>query len=484
MTSQTIQDAARYLTEGRMLSKAPVLFLGAGASVAAGIKPMRELMPLAFGCTTFEEFCVKIGPLTDSERFARLFEYLQNQGQDPFLVTQGYQALGRLIREMYFDLVLTTNIDPLLEDALVAAGLRRKHYLLLVNPVVERKWYQPLLSDPVPRVKIVKVHGDLFHRVMAWTPQEMESYLSPLGPKLEEAIAGRDMMVVGHSLADSPRIQKLAKKALANGRALWFVNIGSPPKEFAAMEHVRGVTGEPGKFEVFFTTLAGLIDAGAPPAAASTARVADTELPATLDDLTQSIVGVTTGEGVANATGFVVHEPRAIVTDGYFAGSIGLKDRATVIAADGRRFQAKVLRWVREYPFGPVILEAPRDLAAPGLRLEKQPPAKDLAVKVGVAAGTRMGISSGLLRNPAEQSLHIDPIPGKVGKLVQLECAVAPGACGAPVVDASFGVMGYIVAGSADLDNPVSYMHPSRRWIAHLKGLNPPSRRSRPRKRI
>jgi S1-C subfamily serine protease len=455
MISQTIDDAATYLKKGRMLGETPVLFLGAGASVAAGVKPMRELMPAAFKCSTFEEFCAKIGPLTESERFRYLFEYLQNDQQDPFRVTDGFMALGRLIREMYFDLILTTNFDPLLEDALAAAQMRRKHYLLLVNPVVQQKWYDPLLSDPLPRVKVVKLHGDLFHRVMAWTPDEMDKYLAPLSGKLEDAISGKDMMVVGHGLADSPRIQKLAKKVLAKGRAIWFVNVANPPEPFASNPHVRAVTGDFGKFETFFPRIAELLEE---PAAGGN-----------LDDLMESVVGVIAGEyGAAGGTGFLLRQPRVIITDGYFAGSSGIKKRATIIASDGRRFDTKVLSWFKEYPFGPVVLEAPSELAARGFEIRDKPPAKDLPVKVVVAAGARVGVSSGYVRNPAEQSVRVAQFTEKVGNLVQLECAVAPGACGAPVVDDQFGVFGYIAAGSSDINNPTSYMYPSPRWAPKL----------------
>jgi S1-C subfamily serine protease len=493
MILQTIDDAANYLKKGRMFGEKPVLFLGAGASVAAGVKPMRELMPAAFKCSTFEEFCAKIGPLTESERFRYLFEYLQNDQQDPFHVTDGFRALGRLIRDMYFDLILTTNFDPLLEDALVAAEMRRKHYLLLINPVVQQRWYDPLLSDPLPRVKVVKLHGDLFHRVMAWTPDEMDKYLAPLGARLEDAISGKDMMVVGHGLADSPRIQKLAKKVLAKGRALWFVNVATPPEPFASDPHVRAVTGDFGKFETFFASVADLLDERAPattPAAAGRpaarkARAArprpqareameTREAPGSLDDLMEAVVGVVAADNAAaGGTGFLLRQPRVIITDGYFAGSSGMKDRATVITADGRRFTAKVLSWFRKYPFGPVVLEAPKELAARGFELREEAPSTNLPVKVGVAAGRRVGVSSGHVRNPKEQSIQIAQFPDKVGNLVQLECAVAPGSCGAPVVDDQFGVFGYIVAGSPDVDNPTSYMYPSGRWAPQLKRKAP-----------
>jgi hypothetical protein len=61
---------------------------------------------------------------------------------------------------LYFDVILTTNFDPLL----VATRLRRRDYLLLVNGIIRPDRIKPLLMDWESRVKIVKLHGDLFHR--------------------------------------------------------------------------------------------------------------------------------------------------------------------------------------------------------------------------------------------------------------------------------------------------------------------------------
>jgi hypothetical protein len=55
------------------------------------------------------------------------------------------------------------NFDPLLEDALAATRLRRGDYLLLVNGIIRPDRIKPLLMDWESRVKIVKLHRDLFH---------------------------------------------------------------------------------------------------------------------------------------------------------------------------------------------------------------------------------------------------------------------------------------------------------------------------------
>jgi hypothetical protein len=115
-----------------------------------------------------------------------------------------------------------------------------------------------------------------------------------------------------------------------------------------------------------------------------------------------------------------------------------------------------------------LVLEVPAELAAAGLHLNPQAPDAAMVVQTAVAAGNRVGISSGAVANATEQSIPIDPI-GPVAHLIELKLAIAPGSSGAPVADAAFGIRGFIVAGSTDPDRPVSYMYPANRWADLLR---------------
>ena len=89
-----------------------------------------------------------------------LAEYLQ--ARDPALVTPGYRTLAALCADAVFDVVLTTNLDPLLDDGLAAAQLWRRDYLLLVNGLVRIDRLAPLLRCRHPRVKVVKLNLNSF----------------------------------------------------------------------------------------------------------------------------------------------------------------------------------------------------------------------------------------------------------------------------------------------------------------------------------
>jgi hypothetical protein len=131
-----------------------------------------------------------------------------------------------------------------------------------------------------------------------------------------------------------------------------------------------------------------------------------------------------------------------------------------IVDAVGRRFESRVLQHHTLHPFGPLVLEVPSELVAAGLRLNPQAAENAMVVHTAVAAGERIGVSSGTVTSATEQSLQIAPI-GPVAHLTQLKLATAPGSSGAPVTDSAFGVRGFIVAGSTDPDRPVTYMYPA-----------------------
>lgn len=116
-------------------------------------------------------------------------------------------------------------------------------------------------------------------------------------------------------------------------------------------------------------------------------------------------------------------------------------------------------------PFGPAVLEAPPELKMPGLRLDPGKAQPGLQVRVGVAAGERVGVSGGTIR-AVEQRQNIAPVRVVKG-LTEIDCVVAPGASGAPVVDETMAVRGFIVAGSHD--RPPAYMFPATAWAQALQ---------------
>jgi SIR2-like domain len=468
MVERSFAELARDLKQRREVADPPpVLLLGAGASVESGIGAMSELFDFV-GCADFEEFTAYIKDLTVAERYRLLSRFLQTQR--PAEVTPGYHALATLCADAYFDVVLTTNLDPLLDDALAAARLWRKDYLVLVNGVIRMDWLGILATAPSPRVKVIKLHGDLFQRCMAWTVEEMDEMVSSVHEEILAALNSRDLLVVGHSLRD----QRIRELVLACKGSVWFTHPKEVPGFLRRRKQVRSVVGPDCTFERLFTGLAAALTDSASVAAPTRAARRGVFEPApslegqTLDDLVASVVGLAASRDASpSLTGFVLAEPRVIVTDGYVE-NIGHFDPAevTLVAAGDRRLRTRFLRRDDSYAFGPQLLEVPDDLKLTGLHLDDGPVTRDLEVRVAVCAGERTGVSSGVIANPRRQRLEIQPI-GMVDKLVEVQCTVAPGASGAPVVDRNMAVRGFVVAGGPD--RPPAFMYPAECWAPYLE---------------
>ncbi len=424
----------------------------------AGIGAMPELYDF-LGCANFDEFLDHIAPLTDVERYRYLSDFLQTH--DPTDVSEGYQALAALCAAAYFDLILTTNLDPLLGDAFAGARLRRKDYFLLINGVTRLDRMRLLLKMRSPRVKILKLHGDLLMRCMAWTVEEMEAYLSDIADAIKPAIEDRDVLVVGHSLRDE-RIYQLVKDA---GGAIWYTHPSSVPDHLKGNPLVREVIGEKASFETLFVHLARELGVSAEPTAPShetliSSATGEVTQAQTMDDFMTSVVGLAPDDQPSVGTGFVLADSRVIVSDPF-----SVHERArqwSVVTSDNRRLPTKVLFRDQSHPFGPVLLEVPAGLSVPGLVIDANPLHPMAALHVAVAAGERVGMSTGTLATAIEVTINVGSI-GPVHHLIELDFATAPGSSGAPVVSPDFKVCGYIVAGTHD-GQPPSFMYPASQW--------------------
>ena len=470
MVARTFADLVRDLRMRRTVGdKPPVLLLGAGASVDAGIGAMNDLFAF-FGLADFDAFSAYVATTSAAERYRYLSDFLQTR--KPADVTPGYQALATLCAQNYFDVVLTTNMDPLLDDALAAARLWRRDYLLIVNGVIRPDRLDLLLGGQSPRVKIVKLHGDLFQRFMAWTVQEMDTFLTDVMPQLKPALAGRDVLVVGHSLRDE-RIRELAQ---STGGQLWFTHPQKVPDHLATNATMRAVIAPEVAFERFFPSLAQALQLETPTErsravrneVAAPSRTGEGAL--TLDDVLASVMSVVGPGGVPSSTAFLLEHPRVIVCDTFAVTPLlGAGQELDLMAADHQPFKARVLRSNRAHPFGPTLLEVPDAVKIPGLRLDDTPTRPGDAVQVAVAAGTRTGISTGGVTEMTDATVDIAPI-GRVHDLASLNAVVRSGASGAPVVDGTMSVRGFIVAGSEDETRPISFMYPCERWSKFLRG--------------
>lgn len=193
--------------------------------------------------------------LSSSERHAALKPHYQ--GLEPSV---GYRNLAKLIQDGYFNVVLTTNFDVMLEEALRLNNVATSNYqVLTVTPEdptsVDRIRRQ--LNQPTPRIKIVKLYGDINTRDIAYLPQQRFAISDALKPLLEDHMY-QDLITVGLSLRD----EDIARSITGQGGSLWFVHPKRPLSESSISRNPRlskatnVIWGDNGYFDLFFSLLA------------------------------------------------------------------------------------------------------------------------------------------------------------------------------------------------------------------------------------
>jgi len=81
----------------------------------------------------------------------------------------GYDALAQLVGAGYFNVVLTLNLDDTLDNALKT--LPASEYRILVHGEVTSLEVVAALERPTPRIKVVKLRGDVNAYQLPLTPE-------------------------------------------------------------------------------------------------------------------------------------------------------------------------------------------------------------------------------------------------------------------------------------------------------------------------
>jgi hypothetical protein len=162
-----------------------------------------------------------------------------------------YQDIAKLLVNRYFASVLTTSIDTLLEQVLMANGLRSGSDYAVVS-LAERLQSpsDPLADRGGPALPILKLHGDLSQRDVAITPEEVDHILTPQRGLVKGELS-RDMVLVGYRFESEPINKWLT---WTRGR-LWWVSAERPTpdeveriQEVHRVEYVDGDNGDPTQF--------------------------------------------------------------------------------------------------------------------------------------------------------------------------------------------------------------------------------------------
>jgi hypothetical protein len=276
--SDLIQTLAQRRVSRKSAGVEPyVLILGAGASISSGCPSYAELVDvfLRDNCPAdFTRLDHKRGAVARREaklkRFYEEWSGLSKPNRFSFLKTHlsckpssGYEHLAWMARRGYIRLILSTNIDQLVEDAFTAAKLVPKtDYDIVVNGPEKANEVARLMPAQNPAVKLVKLHGTLAdEESYAWLPREVFAFMRGLGDALEPHL-NSDVVILGHAMNDR-NLESLFWQA---GGEVWFVNpSGGKGSRFEPVLSVRpqsrAIVGELACFDRFMERLRVSIDA-------------------------------------------------------------------------------------------------------------------------------------------------------------------------------------------------------------------------------
>lgn len=228
-----------------------ILFIGAGASLSSGASLFSEIFR-SLSVKDYDEFSSTFDSLSESERYALLHDHLLTSSP-----SKAAKRLAHLLKEGYFDIVITTNFDNLIERSLQDVGLTSSDFEVVVNspdnPVLD---LDKILSYRSPRIKILKLHGDFIKRKFAITKRETIQFKSPLETELKRLLSLNDSIIVGSAFADLD----LLRTVEMDGGSIWYINPNEPEDYLKALMSHRKcdgnfVSGDNGKFDVFIENL-------------------------------------------------------------------------------------------------------------------------------------------------------------------------------------------------------------------------------------
>ena len=212
-----VQELGDFLQRYRERSVHPVLWVGAGASAAAGYPTLGQLEQLLraqlpgveqSGFALINAFIARYSE-------ADLILELQRHIAQPRPFVQLHEALARLAGAGVCPLLLTTNYDRLIENALSAAGVA------FVSQTLEANFTLQALDT----VQVLKLHGDVGdweHVVLtAASYAEFQRAYPLLQQQLNLHLRTRPVVFVGCSMRDPRLLDWLAGLSVAERRRLF-----------------------------------------------------------------------------------------------------------------------------------------------------------------------------------------------------------------------------------------------------------------------
>lgn len=171
------------------------------------------------------------------------------------LPTPAHHAIAKLVAKGFIRVIITTNFDRLMEQALEAIG---------ITPTVISS--EDLATGTIPlshqRCCVLKVHGDYMDTRIRNTETELASYPDAIDKLLDQIFDEFGLITCGWSAAWDPALRKAIERATARRYSqYWAIRDQATDEAIALMKH-RGADQIPiADADTFFATLAEQIEA-------------------------------------------------------------------------------------------------------------------------------------------------------------------------------------------------------------------------------
>jgi len=243
--SPPIRQLANLIHARREAGDQPyTLLLGSSLSLTS------EVRQAVCGSDDWEAFWAAIQGLSAAERRALLAGPLEG-----LKLTTGYDCLAQLVQAGYFDLVLTLNVDDTLDESLRILSTRE--YQILAHGQVLGMEIAAALGRTQPRVKVVKLRGDINAYKLPLTPEGQFEFPEELEEAVERLLS-QDTILVGDISSDTD-IQRCIRQGEG---ALWVV-VPEEPQAGSFLYNAKRarpkgevISGPEAEFVSFFSALA------------------------------------------------------------------------------------------------------------------------------------------------------------------------------------------------------------------------------------
>ena len=242
---------------GRQKGEPPyILILGSGTSVTLGSSSMKRVVKAIAGNDDLGKFYETLDGLSSLERYVILKKQFAEAGISP-----GYRRLAELAQKGFFDVIFTTNLDPFLENSLRQYSgqgeFNGPDFEVLICGEQSSVETMDTLESAQPRIKIVKLHGDVHSRSFAFTPSEISLFGSN-GERVLRRYLSHDLIIVGHG----PRDYDINRAIEREGGSIWYIGQSPPSMDDLVYQAMRArgaqtnvISGEFGLFDRFFEAL-------------------------------------------------------------------------------------------------------------------------------------------------------------------------------------------------------------------------------------